>query len=153
MPWYEYSNLGGGRPRPLVEVILWHGVQRVRLYALVDSGASTSLLDLGLALAVGLDPKDAVTEQAVTAGGGMIEVQTWPKAKLELQFERDRFPFKGAFVAFDEDDDAVSLVGRSDFFDRFIVTLWDAEGLLNVDRSPYDARLAIGARRGGKRKA
>lgn len=143
MPWYEYSSVGGEKPRPLVEVVLWHGSRRIRLAALVDSGADSSLLDLDLGLAVGLSPADAQKGQAVTAGGGMMEVLSWPKAKLELQFERDRFPFNGEFARFAPGDDGMSLLGRSDFFSRYIVSFWDAEGLLNIDPSPYFARPPI----------
>jgi hypothetical protein len=82
--------------------------------ALVDSGADSSLLDLDMGLAVGLDPAEAIRGEAVTAGGETMEVVSWPKAGLELQFERDRFPFNGEFARFAAGDDGVSLLGRSD---------------------------------------
>lgn len=153
MPWYEYSSLAGEKPRPLVEVLLWHGAQRIRLVALVDSGADSSLLDLDVGLAVGLDPADAVRGKAVTAGGGTMEVLSWPNAGLELQFERDRFPFKGEFARFAAGDDGVSLLGRSDFFDRYVVGFWEADGILNIDSSPYRAHPPIGSPRPRRRRS
>jgi hypothetical protein len=153
MPWYEYSSLGGKKPLPVVEVLLWHGSRRIRLAALVDSGADSSLLDLEVALAVGLDEAKAVKGSAITAGGGAMEVLSWPKARLELQFEGDRFPFKGEFARFVTGNDGVSLLGRSDFFDRYVVSFWEADGILNIDSSPYRAHPPIGSRKPQRRRS
>lgn len=153
MPWYEYSTIGGPRPRPFVEVILWHGARRIRLAALVDSGADSSLLDLDLALAVGLDVADAVTGSAITAGGGAMDVLSWPKAGLELQFEHDRFPFKGEFARFAPGDDGQSLLGRSDFFDRYVISFWEADGIFNIDASAYSALPPLGSAKSRPRRS
>lgn len=144
MPWYEYSSLGGKAPLPVVEVLLWHGARWIRLVALVDSGADSSLLDLDLALAIGLDEADAKKGKAITAGGGSMEVLWWPNVALELQFERDRFPFKGKFARFTPSSDGISLLGRADFFDRYLVTFWDSEGILNIDSSPDRVQPPVG---------
>lgn len=135
MPWYEYSVTAGGL-KPYVEVRLWHGNQSVRLLALVDSGADGSLLDASYADAVGLDRAQAVAVDAVVASGGTVQVLRWPNTPLELQFENERFPFDGAFADFPAGSDPENLMGRRDFFERFIIQFWDSENLMCIDLSP-----------------
>src|SRR5271157_4767252 len=104
MPWYEYSVTPAGG-QPFIAVHLWHGVRRVELLALVDSGADMSALDVNYADVLGLDRADAVTDTFATAGGGTATCLRWPNAPLEMQFERDRFPFAGVFVEFPSNAD------------------------------------------------
>jgi hypothetical protein len=136
VPWYEYSALPGLGSAPLLQVLLWNGSQRVRILALVDSGASLSLIDASYAEALGLDRADATETTIGTAGGGQITCLRWPTAQLELQFGDDRFPFGGAFVEFPPTADALNLLGRSDFFQRYMIQFWDAAEMLNIDLSP-----------------
>jgi hypothetical protein len=142
MPWYEYSVRPDGPPLPLVEVLLWNGAQRVRLVALVDSGADGSLLDVGYADAVGLNRDDAEEITSVTASGAEMTCLRWPHAPLELQFETYRFPFKGAFAEFPPDADGTNLMGRRDFFDMFIIQFWNAAEMVSIDLSPDFAKPA-----------
>jgi hypothetical protein len=121
MPWYEYSIRGQGIALPLAEVRLWHAGRSVRLTALVDSGADFSLVDVRVADALGLDHVTATVSEATGAGGAMFDTYRWPAAQIELGFESERFPFLGAFAAFPADADLLSLLGRRDFFERFIV--------------------------------
>lgn len=137
MPWYEYSFLPGStRPLPLIEVDLWNGATRVRFAALVDSGADLSVLDVSYADALGLDRTTAVRDQMTVAGGGQVDCLTWPGAPLEFEFAREKFPFEGAFVDVPPGSQALNLLGRKDFFSRYIVQFWDANEMLNIDLSP-----------------
>lgn len=136
MPWYQYSVTPPTGQKPLVAVRLWHGARQVRLVALVDSGADASLLDIGYADLLGLDRADADQISAVVASGESITVFRWPPDVLELQFETLRFPFKGSFVEFGADADGENLLGRGDFFERYIIQFWDARGLMCIDLSP-----------------
>jgi hypothetical protein len=68
MPWYEYSVTPSG-PQPYVLVLLWHGARRVRILALVDSGADTSAMDASYANVLGLDRADAVIETTTARVG------------------------------------------------------------------------------------
>jgi hypothetical protein len=140
MPWYEYTAPGGGIARPMVQVVLWHGAKRVRILALVDSGADTSLVNVSFAEVLGLDRAEAVGGTSITAGGESMECLRWPKSPIEIQFEGHRFPFMGEFSEFRDSDDGLDLLGREDFFDRFIISFWDSEGIFNIDESPYYAR-------------
>lgn len=133
--------------KPIVEVRLWHGANTVRLPALVDSGADLTLLDVQYAYAVGLDRSDAEEQDAMTAGGTALVTLRWPKAPLELQFERDRFAFAGAFAEFPDPADGMNLLGRGDFFQRYTVQFWDAAELLCIDTSPDFAKPAVRARK------
>jgi hypothetical protein len=139
VPWYEYSVTPGGL-KPYVEVRLWHGNQSVRLLALVDSGADSSLLDASYADLLGLDRAQATTIDAVVASGGTAQVLCWPHLPLELQFETERFPFQGAFADFAPASDPENLMGRRDFFERFIIQFWDAQNMMCIDLSPDLAR-------------
>jgi hypothetical protein len=135
VPWYDYSVTAQGR-KPFVTVHLWHGAQRVQLLALVDSGADASAMDVSYADLLGLDRAHAVDIEVTAAGGGTVRCLQWPHAPLEIQFERDRFPFNGVFVEFPTDADPVNLLGRRDFFQRYIIQFWDANEMMNIDTSP-----------------
>lgn len=135
VPWYQYSATPAGS-KPYVAVRLIHGNRQVQLVALVDSGADSSLLDIGYADLLGLDRSDAVTEEAIVASGEPITVYKWPEGLLELQFETDRFPFRGSFIEYSANADGDNLMGRADFFEHFIVQFWDARDLMNIDLSP-----------------
>jgi hypothetical protein len=135
MPWYEYSVTPQG-PKPLVSVVLWHGARRVRVLALVDSGADACAMDAGYADVLGLDRADAVIDLATVASGDTVNCLRWPNAPLEIQFGRDRFPFGGHFLEFPPAADPVNLLGRRDFFQRYIIQFWDAAELMNIDTSP-----------------
>lgn len=135
MPWYEYSVTPQG-PKPLVSVVLWHGTRRIRVLALVDSGADASAMDASYADVLGLDRSDATIDSATVASGGIVNCLRWPNAPLEIQFGRDRFPFGGFFLEFPPTADPVNLLGRRDFFQRYIVQFWDAAELMNIDTSP-----------------
>lgn len=135
MPWYEYSDIIGPL-LPIAEVWLLHAGHRVRLLALVDSGADTSLVDAIVADMLGLDRVNAVVEHSFGADGTAFSTLEWPSAGIEFEFEGVRFPFRGSFVDFPPDGDGISLLGRADFFQQFIVQFWDAAYLMNIDLSP-----------------
>lgn len=136
MPWYDYSpSTADGRPKPYVEVLLWHGSRRIRLLAIVDSGADDSLVDAQYAELLGLERSQAKACDAVGASGETFKTLKWPKAVLELQFGRERFPFVGDFADFGGND-GENLMGRSDFFRRFTIQFWEAAEMLNIDLSP-----------------
>jgi hypothetical protein len=143
MPWYEYSAVGGDVARPMVELVLWHGARRVRLIALLDSGADSSLMNADYISLLGLDRADAEEGQSIAAGGEPMTCLSWPKANLEIQFEGNRFRFLGEFAEFRHGDDGLNLAGRQDFFSQYVVTFWDAEGLVQIDESPFAARPPI----------
>lgn len=136
MPWYEYSAPGHGDPLPLAEVRLWHNERNARLTALVDSGADFSLIDVRIAETLGLDRGTADIGEAVGAGGAILRTYRWPAMPLEVQFETERFRFRGSFAAFPPGSDLLNLLGRRDFFQRFIIQFWDAAELMNIDLSP-----------------
>lgn len=142
MPWYDYSAPGHGNPLPLAEVRLWHNQRSARLIALVDSGADFSLIDVRIAETLGLDRRIADVGEAVGAGGAMLRTYRW-SSDLEIQFEAERIPFRGSFAAFPPGSDLLNLLGRRDFFQRFIVQFWDATEMINIDVSPDFPRSAL----------
>lgn len=136
MPWYEYSLTPSGVSLPYVEIRLWHGARSVRLLALVDSGADSSLIDAQYAGVLGLDRADAQTSQAIGAGGSGITTLRWPAAPVEIQFSTRRMPFAGSFVEFPAGSDGVSLMGRRDFFVGHMIQFWEDAEMFNIDTSP-----------------
>jgi len=129
---------------PLAAVRLWHGDRSVRIIALVDSGADYSLFDVKYADALGLERGPADIGEAASAGGSTFTTYRWPRVPLEIQFEAERFLLRGAFAAFPASSDRLDLLGRRDFFQRFIVQFWDAAELMNIDLSPDDLRWLAG---------
>ena len=73
---------------------------------------------------------------------GTSQVRCAPRATgraqspTELQFGSDRFPFEGAFFDFAAGSDSQNLMGRRDFFSRYIIQFWDSQSLMNIDLSP-----------------
>ena len=122
--------------QPVVAVRLFHGAEQIQLYAIADSGADASLLNIEYADLLGLDRADATAAQARVASGDDVTVYKWPDGLLELQFQRYRFPFLGSFIEFPPNGDGDNLMGRKDFFANFIVQFWDAKKLMNIDLSP-----------------
>ena len=115
---------------------MWHGAQRVQLVALVDSGADRSLIDASYAPLLGLDRAKAVERAVLVAGGGTLKCLEWTGAQIEFEFAGERFPFEGNFVDFPAGSDPFSVLGRADFFSKFVIQFWDAADMFNVDLSP-----------------
>jgi hypothetical protein len=95
MPWYEYSARENRAPLPIIEVRIWHADRSVRLTALVDSGADYSLIDVRVANILGLHRDIAEVGEAIGAGGVTFPTYRWPALPLDIQFEDERFPFRG----------------------------------------------------------
>ena len=93
-------------------------------------------MDVSYADVLGLDRAEAVVSEATTAGGTTVRMYRWPINPLEIQFENDRFPFEGGFLEFSASADPENLLGRKDFFQRYIVQFWDAAEMMNIDTSP-----------------
>jgi hypothetical protein len=136
MPWYEYSARRDGPPLPLAAVRLWHGMLSARVVALVDSGADFSLFHITYADELGLNRDEAEIGESTGASGASFRTYRWPDAHLELEFENERFPFLGAFADFAPTSEPSNLLGRRDFFQRYIVQFWDAAELMSIDLSP-----------------
>lgn len=93
-------------------------------------------MDSSYADLLGLDRAEAVPSEVTAAGGGILRLLRWPNRQLEIQFENDRFPFKGDFVEIPPNSAAGNVLGRDDFFQRYIVQFWDAAEMMNIDTSP-----------------
>jgi gag-polyprotein putative aspartyl protease len=102
--------------RPMIPVRLSHQGKRVDIYALVDSGADTSLFHASLATALGIDFKKGRRQQlfgiaagvAVDAYYHMITLQVLG-APASLQID----------VGFTESRGVGALLGESGFFDAY----------------------------------
>lgn len=135
MPWYEYTNLGD-LPRPMLPVRLRRGSNVLQAPALVDSGADSSVFDLALAEALGLDPAAAQQVGVSTASGDTASMLRWPGERIVLEFAGHRTAFKGMFVAVPAGGDHLNLLGREDFLRGLTLQLWNDRRLFQIDRSP-----------------
>ncbi len=146
MPWYEYSSRfspAGTAALPMIRVQLRNGARSVLAFALVDSGADVSLFNADLAAALGLDRRSAQQHTNFGADGAGFTTLQWPDAPLELLFEGERIPFEGSFIELPNGATAINLLGRRDFFQRFVVQFWEAAELMNIDLSPDSPRPAV----------
>jgi hypothetical protein len=80
--------------------------------------------------------QDAQVITATAASGAQIDCLRWPNTNIELQFANQRVAFRGAFADFSVQADGENLLGRTDFFQSFIVQFWESAQLMNVDLSP-----------------
>lgn len=119
---YQTEFIGGGALRPYLWLNLTgpNGIaQRVR--GVLDTGADSSSLPYGYAVALGLDPTQAIAGYALGAGGTRFPTFTWPNtirasvpaAEAIYQFDLVPTYVPGATQA---------LWGRADFF-----FLWEFE--------------------------
>jgi hypothetical protein len=100
--------------------IIIHSVKsHLAVRALVDSGADFSILPMGYASYLGVDINVCEEQPCTTAGGsGTVFVHPIP-LEAEIQAMNIRFAMKSAFTEYAN----TILLGRADFFKRFLVTL------------------------------
>jgi hypothetical protein len=100
-------------------------------------------MDASYAQVLGLNIADAQVSTSGVAGGGTIQCLQWPKAPIEIQLGHHHFRFAGDFAIFPPGTDGDNLLGRSDFFQQYVVQFWEWAGLMNIDRAPQLARPPI----------
>lgn len=112
-----YTRLGD-HTLPLIPVTLFKkdGLPLQPLLALVDSGASISLFDAQIADVLGISRTEGAKEQ-VQGIIGAVEVYIH---EVHCLIKRYPFPCR---IAFAQNFGELQILGRLDFFERFIVLL------------------------------
>ncbi|MBI4342115.1 MAG: hypothetical protein HY599_01965 [Candidatus Omnitrophica bacterium] len=126
---FPYLKDAQGRHAPIVYLQVWTGNRWLYLQAYVDSGASWSVFHVDVAQLLGINLKKA-KRRYVTLGNGSV---------LPIYLQHIRVRFAGMeFLAPAGFSDALrmgfNLMGRSGFFDRFLMCFNDRARVLTVSR-------------------
>jgi len=112
------------RFRPLIPVTLVHGGKPVSLYAIVDSGADTSIFGLEVAKFLGIDVHTG-TKEAFCGTSGKEQIAYYHDMTLQFRdgVDANTAVVYRAIIGFtDLPEAAAGLLGQVAFFDHFVVT-------------------------------
>ena len=115
-----------GRYLPIIPLEL-KGKEWLELRAYVDSGASHSILHSDIASILGRDYTKGEKNNMITGDGTRILVYTHD---ISVRFADRKFTAKIGFS--DQLGIGFEILGREDFFDRFIICFDDRERVLKV---------------------
>ncbi len=106
---------------PSIPVILSGAGKKFQFIALVDSGADVSAIPQDIAELLGLD-LSGKKEEASGIGGKVPAVQTSMNIELGKPHENYSFVIPVKVILQDNNEEIPILLGRSGFFDRFVIT-------------------------------
>ena len=123
---FDYTNIRGNY-LPLVAIELkWK--DQVRFKAHADSGATTSLFHASVAAMIGIDIDKGRKTEAMVADGSFIAIYLH---KIPVKFCGKEFE---AMIGFSKRlGSELNILGRIDFFDRFVFCFDDHNKMLSVD--------------------
>ena len=101
---------------PIIEIILERGKTKIRLDALVDSGATISIFQGSIAEYLGINIETGERRIFQGVGGRIVGYIH----KVSLQICEIRFPCNIAFS--NELVTSLNILGRTDFFEQFQIT-------------------------------
>ena len=102
-----------GSLMPVVDIALWYRKRRLNTRALVDSGAAVSVFDIEMAQHLGVRLNQAAGETIEGIGG---KATAYP-GNVSIEIGDQSFPLRVYFAA----GVPINLLGRSDFFQHFLV--------------------------------
>jgi hypothetical protein len=130
---------------PIIRLALDGPTGAIAIGGVVDSGADKTLLPLSVADKLGVPSAVLIKTPDGSTGAGGTSFDTWVMvdplaARVLVQVEpdgEDELWGPDLYLApdFVDDDDAVALFGREDFFCSYTVTFVQAEGLFHLDYS------------------
>jgi len=102
--------------RPLIPVRLLNGEKQIRLLALVDSGADSSLFHASIARELGLDLRSGreQTYHGISGGNGITAFVH--SIEMQIQGAPEVVKLQAAFT---ESEGVGAILGQSDFFDFY----------------------------------
>ena len=123
---FKYDNIRGNY-LPLVPIEL-RGEEWVEVRAFADTGASRSLFHSSIASVLGIDIEKGKETKAMVADGSFISVYLH---KISVRFCGKEFE---ASIGFSKRLGAeFNILGRKDFFDRFIFCFNDYDKILSIN--------------------
>lgn len=113
----ESSRITGATLRPVAEVLLEAGREKIEAAMYIDSGADITMVSLELGKALGFKqlPKDEILEIKGVSGGGVPYVLK----KANLVINGETLPIRLAWALI---EDVPLLLGRLDIFPKFKIT-------------------------------
>ncbi len=121
------------RKAPFIPIFVrTEGNKLVRLVALLDSGADTTVLPKGLAKILGLKEEKEIIE---TGGiGGKVKVKK-SKMQFRISGSRENYPLTiPILVLQDSNEDMPLILGRQGFFENFHITLRQNEEKVTIKK-------------------
>ena len=106
---------------PSIPIILIGSKQRFEFIALLDSGADLSIIPKDVAELLGLN-LSGKQEEARGIGGKVPAIQTNINMEIGKPHERYIFSIPFKVILNGEDEEIPIILGRSGFFDKFIIT-------------------------------
>ena len=106
---------------PVIPITLKGRKDELGFLALLDSGADTSAMPVGIAKALGLDLKGK-KEKIVGIGGSSQGILTNVALKIIHKHERYNFSIRVYAILGEVGNKFPVILGRKDFFDKFKIT-------------------------------
>jgi len=111
--------------------ILLSGKEKFETIALIDSGADISAMPKAVAELLGLDLSGKITP-AYGIGGKVDSVET--KANITIEKGHERYNFQIPIKGILSDYDFPILLGRAGFFDKFIISFYQAQEKVSLKK-------------------
>jgi len=128
----SYNTKGKLTKRPLVELELIGKSQNVNAIGLIDSGADTTLMNIGYAIILGLDLDRAQKKEFLGIGNSRI---TSYIADLTMKVKYFDAPITSR-VAFTDSPSVDILLGQEDFFKNFRIKFEKDKDTFDLMLSP-----------------
>ena len=132
---FPYLNDLSGRAAPIVYLQVWTGNRWVYLQAYVDSGASWSIFHADVAQLLGIKLAKSPRRYMALGNGSVIPIYLH---RIRVRFAGQEFSVPAGFS--DALHVGFNLLGRSGFFDRFVMSFNDRTKTLTVVPSPRRKR-------------
>ena len=126
---FPYRAVGLRGIAPAIPLVLHGPKNRINHVGLVDSGADSSLLPVSIAAFLGIDLSTCQEEPMMGAGGQSRRWSYLPGITAELRAMSKRFPLNISFA----EHVPIMLLGRSDFFATFRVTVDERAETVKLD--------------------
>lgn len=115
---FDYKTLPSGARRPIIPIVIECGDVFVRQEALVDSGSDVCLFDIGVAVVLGIDQRDAIIG-TIEGVAGVPAVVFYHRVRIRVGT-----CVHTTVVGFTKlPEESEGIVGQRGFFDSYVVTM------------------------------
>src|SRR3989338_1757626 len=118
---------------PSIPIVLQGKGSKYSFVALIDSGADVSVIPKDVAELLGLD-LSAKHEEARGIGGRVPAIQTNVNLEIGKPHENYNINLPVKVILNDGDEEIPVLLGRSGFFDKFIITFDQSKEIVSLKR-------------------
>ncbi len=114
--------------RPHIPIVIEYKSKRARFLPLLDTGADFSIFNKSDAMRLGLEWKDGVSTKLCNADGSCFNVKSF-----ELMVEIEGYKFKATICFTDNKKSSMPLLGRSEIFEKFKITILEKEKTVELE--------------------